>query len=79
MGFRSSCSFLDTYTNGSDAKKTAGEKAEEQDAEILAAIANRRILASDMELAKGISYTEPLKTSFVTFCTRVPVALTVVH
>ncbi|KIM87685.1 hypothetical protein PILCRDRAFT_815266 [Piloderma croceum F 1598] len=47
-----------------DAKKTEGEKAEEADAEILAAIANRRILASDMELAKGISYSEPLKTSW---------------
>jgi ATP-dependent RNA helicase DDX41 len=57
------------YSNGTDAKKTVGEKAEEADAEILAAIANRRILASDMELAKGISYTEPLKTSYVSlFC-----------
>jgi ATP-dependent RNA helicase DDX41 len=37
--------------------------AEEGDAEILAAIASRRKLASDLELAKGISYTESLNTS----------------
>jgi ATP-dependent RNA helicase DDX41 len=47
-----------------DAQKTAVEKAEEADAEILAAIASRRKLASDLELAKGIEYTEPLKTSW---------------
>ncbi|KAH7927700.1 P-loop containing nucleoside triphosphate hydrolase protein [Leucogyrophana mollusca] len=47
-----------------DAKKTDVEKAEEVDAEILAAIASRRKLASDLELAKGISYTESLKTSW---------------
>ncbi|KAI0637294.1 DEAD-domain-containing protein [Trametes polyzona] len=47
-----------------DAKKTEAEKAEEQDAEILAAIAARRKLASDLELAKGVQYTEPLKTSW---------------
>ncbi|EIW60687.1 DEAD-domain-containing protein [Trametes versicolor FP-101664 SS1] len=47
-----------------DAKKTDAEKAEEQDAEILAAIAARRKLASDLELAKGVSYTEPLKSSW---------------
>lgn len=46
-----------------DAMKTEAEKREEQDAEILAAIAARRKLASDLELAKGILYTEPLKTS----------------
>lgn len=48
----------------SDAKKTEAEKAEEQDAEILAAIASRRKLASDLELAKGVQYTEPVKTSW---------------
>ncbi|KAI0371819.1 DEAD-domain-containing protein [Pilatotrama ljubarskyi] len=47
-----------------DAQKTAAEKAEEQDAEILAAIAARRKLASDLELAKGVQYTEPLKTTW---------------
>ncbi|EIW85332.1 P-loop containing nucleoside triphosphate hydrolase protein [Coniophora puteana RWD-64-598 SS2] len=47
-----------------DAKKTEVEKAEEADAEILAAIASRRKLASDMELAKGISYLESLKTTW---------------
>ena len=48
-----------------DAKKTDVEKAEEADAEILAAIATRRKLASDLELAKGIQYSESLKTSYV--------------
>lgn len=52
---------LDVYSC-SDAKKTDGEKAEEANAEILEAIRSRRKLASDMELAKGIQYTEPLKT-----------------
>ncbi|PIL23700.1 transporter [Ganoderma sinense ZZ0214-1] len=47
-----------------DAKKTAAEKAEEVDAEILAAIAARRKLASDLELAKGVQYTEPMKSSW---------------
>lgn len=49
----------------SDAKKTAVEKAEEADAEILAAIASRKKLASDLELAKGIAYTESRTTSCV--------------
>lgn len=48
-----------------DAKKTEGEKREEEDEEILAAIASRRKLASDLELARGIEYTESLKTSSV--------------
>jgi ATP-dependent RNA helicase DDX41 len=48
-----------------DAKKTADERADEADAEILAAIASRRKLASDLELAKGIQYTDTLKTSYV--------------
>jgi ATP-dependent RNA helicase DDX41 len=52
-----------------DAKKTEGEKREEEDEEILAAIASRRKLASDLELARGIEYTESLKTSFVHFST----------
>ncbi|KAI6155811.1 P-loop containing nucleoside triphosphate hydrolase protein, partial [Pisolithus tinctorius] len=47
-----------------DAKKTEIEKAEEADAEILAAIASRRKLAPDLELTKGISYSESLKTSW---------------
>lgn len=47
-----------------DAMKTEAERREEQDAEILAAIAARRKLASDLELAKGIQYTEPLKASW---------------
>lgn len=49
----------------SDAKKTDAEKAEEADAEILTAIAARRKLASDLELAQGVHYTEPMKTSCV--------------
>lgn len=48
-----------------DLKKTASEKAEEADAEILEAIKSRRKLASDMELAKGIEYTESLKTRWI--------------
>lgn len=47
-----------------DAKKTEAEKAEEADAQILAAIASRKMLASDRELAKGILYTEALRTSW---------------
>ncbi|KAA1478752.1 P-loop containing nucleoside triphosphate hydrolase protein [Dentipellis sp. KUC8613] len=46
------------------AHKTEAEKAEEADAQILAAIASRKKLASDLELAKGIQYTETLKTSW---------------
>jgi len=46
-----------------DAKKTDAEKTEEADAQILAAIAIRKKLASDMELAKGIQYTQALRTS----------------
>jgi hypothetical protein len=48
-----------------DAKKTEAEKEEEEDAHILAAIASRKKLASDRELAKGIEYTETLRTSCV--------------
>ncbi|KIM48989.1 hypothetical protein M413DRAFT_15213 [Hebeloma cylindrosporum] len=47
-----------------DSKKTADEKAQEVDAEILEALKSRRKLASDMELAKGIQYTEPLQSSW---------------
>ncbi|KZP29981.1 DEAD-domain-containing protein, partial [Athelia psychrophila] len=47
-----------------DSKKTDSQKAEEADAEILAAIASRRKLASDLELAQGISYSESLVTSW---------------
>ncbi|KIJ17227.1 hypothetical protein PAXINDRAFT_112075 [Paxillus involutus ATCC 200175] len=47
-----------------DANKTEVEKADEVDAEILAAIASRRKLASDLELAKGIQYSESLKSSW---------------
>ncbi|KZS99315.1 P-loop containing nucleoside triphosphate hydrolase protein [Sistotremastrum niveocremeum HHB9708] len=47
-----------------DAKKTEDQKADEADAEILAAIASRRKLASDLELAKGVSYTQALKSTW---------------
>jgi hypothetical protein len=50
-----------------DAKKTEAEKVEEEDAQILAAIASRKKLASDRELAKGIEYTEALRTTCVAF------------
>jgi len=59
----------DTQRRLADAKKTEAEKAEEADAQILAAIASRKKLASDRELAKGIEYTETLRTSWVTFAT----------
>ena len=48
-----------------ESKKTESQKAEEADAEILEAIKSRRKLASDMELAKGIQYTESLKSRYV--------------
>ncbi|MCO5566115.1 hypothetical protein L7F22_019791 [Adiantum nelumboides] len=44
--------------------KTEEEKQAEEERKILEAHAARRKLASDMELAKGISYTEPIKTSW---------------
>ncbi|KIM28687.1 hypothetical protein M408DRAFT_23360 [Serendipita vermifera MAFF 305830] len=47
-----------------DASKTNDDKAAEEESEILAAIASRRKLASDLELAKGIQYTNSLKTSW---------------
>ncbi|KAG8927678.1 DEAD-box ATP-dependent RNA helicase 35 [Tulasnella sp. 419] len=47
-----------------DAKKTEAEKVDEADQEILKAIASRKKLVSDLELAKGIQYTEPMKTSW---------------
>lgn len=46
------------------ATQTEAEKQAEEERKILEAHAARRKLASDMELAKGISYTEPLKTSW---------------
>lgn len=46
------------------ATQTEAEKRAEEEKKILEAHAARRKLASDMELAKGISYTEPLKTSW---------------
>ncbi|KAH6918823.1 DEAD-box protein abstrakt [Coprinopsis sp. MPI-PUGE-AT-0042] len=47
-----------------DSKKTADQKADEADAEILEAIKSRRKLASDLELAKGIQYTDPIPSSW---------------
>lgn len=47
----------------SDAQRTETERQEEADAEILRAIQSRKNLASDFELAKGINYTEAMKTS----------------
>lgn len=45
-------------------QKPEEEIRAEEERKILEAHAARRKLASDMELAKGISYTEPLKTSW---------------
>ena len=47
-----------------DAFKTDLEKQQEEEEKILNAVATRRKLASDMELAKGIQYSEPLKSSW---------------
>ncbi|PVG02845.1 putative DEAD-box ATP-dependent RNA helicase 35 [Serendipita vermifera] len=47
-----------------DANKTQEKKVEEEEQELLAAIASRRKLASDLELAKGIKYTESMTTSW---------------
>lgn len=50
-----------------DAHKTEAEKAADADAEILAAITSRRKLASHMELAKGVQYSESIQTSLVLY------------
>nr|GAT58030.1 DEAD-box protein abstrakt [Mycena chlorophos] len=47
-----------------DAQKSELQKAQEMDQEILDAIKSRRKLASDLELAQGIQYTESLNTSW---------------
>ena len=47
-----------------EGEKTQAEIDAEQERKILEAHAARRKLASDMELAKGIQYTEPLTTSW---------------
>lgn len=59
-----------------DAKKTEQERHEEEDREILEAIASRKKLVSDLELAKGIQYTESLKTSCVFLLLSSPLVLT---
>lgn len=47
-----------------DALKSEADKKAEEEAKILAAIAARRKLASDLELAKGVSYIESMPTSW---------------
>ncbi|KAH8833496.1 P-loop containing nucleoside triphosphate hydrolase protein [Flagelloscypha sp. PMI_526] len=47
-----------------DALKSEAQRSEEADAQLLDAIKSRRKLASDLELAQGIKYTESLKTSW---------------
>lgn len=47
-----------------DSQKSEHQRKEEEDAQLLEAIKSRRKLASDMELAQGIQYTEPLKASW---------------
>lgn len=47
-----------------DAQKTADQLRAEQEAETLKMVSNKRKLASDFELAKGIQYREPLKTTW---------------
>ena len=46
-----------------DAKKSEAQKHEEEEEQILAAISNRKKLASGLELAQGVQYTDTLKTS----------------
>ncbi|GAA96600.1 uncharacterized protein L969DRAFT_94943 [Mixia osmundae IAM 14324] len=48
----------------SDATKTSSQRKDEEEAALLQSIANKKKLASDLELAKGIVYREPLKTSW---------------
>lgn len=47
-----------------EGEKTQAEIDAEEERKILEAHAARRKLASDLELAKGIAYTEPIKTSW---------------
>lgn len=69
MAFRVRASTL-PLTPSSDAQKTDLEKRDEEEAQILAAIASRKKLASDLELAQGVQYTEPLKTSYALLILR---------
>lgn len=45
-------------------QKTDGQKALEEEAKILAAVAERKQLASAEEISKGIVYTDPIKTTW---------------
>lgn len=47
-----------------DRQKTAEQLRAEQEEETLKMVSNKKKLASDFELAKGIQYVEPLKTSW---------------
>ncbi|CAI2191247.1 1308_t:CDS:2 [Funneliformis geosporum] len=47
-----------------DSFKTDSEKKLEEERAIMEAVAQRKLLASDRELAKGIIYTEPMKTTW---------------
>ncbi|CAG8502723.1 2765_t:CDS:10 [Funneliformis caledonium] len=49
-----------------DSFKTDSEKKLEEEKAIMEAVAQRKLLASDRELAKGIIYTEPMKTTWHT-------------
>ncbi|CAG8437427.1 6185_t:CDS:10 [Funneliformis mosseae] len=49
-----------------DSFKTDSEKKLEEERAIMEAVAQRKLLASDRELAKGIIYTEPMKTTWHT-------------
>lgn len=51
-----------------DAFKTDAEKKLEEEKAIMEAVTQKKLLASDRELAKGIIYTEPMRTSYVLFC-----------
>ncbi|CAG8549840.1 10005_t:CDS:10 [Paraglomus occultum] len=47
-----------------DSAKTDAQKKLEEEKAIMEAVAQRKLLASDRELAKGIIYTEPMKTTW---------------
>lgn len=67
---------ISSLTRTSDAQKTELEKRDEEEAQILAAIASRKKLASDLELAQGVQYSEPLKTSYARLFLRRVTTLT---
>ncbi|KAJ2376158.1 hypothetical protein IW150_002149, partial [Coemansia sp. RSA 2607] len=54
----------DLRKNHKLAEQSAEEKLREEESKLLAAIARRRQLASAAEIAQGVVYTEPMRTSW---------------